>query len=158
MPLTDAPSPCTAGRSRVARALGVLLIVGLVPVFALFAPPSAWDQPALFLSLLAIALISYCSMVAIKAATFLDAEFIAVLLALAFLGPLPALCVWLAGEGAFLALDRRRSEAHLANISSYAWASLAGAATLEALGTAPVGPEAGVHTYAAPVACGTVIP
>jgi hypothetical protein len=84
---------------------------------------SHWDQPALLLSLLAIARISYFSMVAIKAATSLDAEFIAVLLALAFLGLLPALSVWLVAESAFLALDRHRPEAHLANVSSYGWAS-----------------------------------
>jgi hypothetical protein len=157
MPLTAATSPCTVGRSRLARALGALLIAGLVPAFAIFAPPSMWDQPVLLVSLLAIALISYFAMVAIKAATFLDAEFIAVLLALAFLGPLPALCVWLVGEGAFMALDRRRAEAHLANISSYGWASLAGAFTLEALGTGPVASGWGIRSYAAFVVCGIVM-
>src|SRR2546422_200107 len=112
------PPISTSGitRTHVARAFGLFLIAGLVPAFALIAPPSHWDQPALLLSLLAIALISYVSMVAIKSATFLDAEFIAVLLALAFLGPLPALCVWFVGESAFLALDRHRPEAHLANV------------------------------------------
>jgi hypothetical protein len=157
MPPTDAISPCTVGRSRLARALGVVLVAGLVPVLALFAPPSQWDQPALLLALLAIALISYFSMVAIKAATFLDAEFIAVLLALALLGPLPALCIWLMGECAFLVLDRRRPEAHLANVSSFGWGSLAGALTLEALGTGPVTSASGAQAFAALVACGVVM-
>ena len=150
-------SSSTVDRARAARLLGVLGVAGLVPAFALLAPASAWDQPALLGSLLAIALVSYFSMVAIKAATFLDAEFIAVLLALAFLGPLPALCVWVAGECAFLALDRRRPEAHLANVSSYGWAALAGSLVLTGLGSEPLTSGSGLDAYAALAACGIVM-
>jgi hypothetical protein len=135
----------------------VLLVSALVPAFALIAPSSHWYQPAIFLALLGIALISYFSMIAIKAATFLDAEFIAVLLALAFLGPLPGLCVWLVAECAFLAFDRRRPEAHLANVSSYGWASLAGALTLAAFGAEPVASGSAPEAYVALVACGVVM-
>jgi hypothetical protein len=157
MPPTDAPRPCAVSRSRAARVLGALLVAGLVPAFALFATSSAWSPPVLLFALLAIALISYFSMVAIKAATFLDGEFIAVLLALAFVGPLPALCVWLVGECAFLALDRRRPEAHLANVCSYGWASLAGAFTLEALGGGPGTSGSGLPAFAALAVCGIVM-
>jgi len=38
---------------------------------------------------------------------FLDAEFVAVLLALVYLGALPAACVWLAAEGVYFVLSRR---------------------------------------------------
>ena len=64
---------------------------------------------------------------------FLDAEFVAALLAVVLLGPLPATCVWLTGEAAYLLLVRQRPLAHLANIASYGWAALAGALVLEAL-------------------------
>jgi hypothetical protein len=109
------------------------LLAGLGPALAL-APASHWERPVLLAALVAIALVSLSSMVAIKQATFLDAEFIAVLLAVAFLGPLPAACVWLAAEIAYFLFDRHRSEAHLANLASFGWATVAGAIVLSALG------------------------
>jgi hypothetical protein len=98
------------------------------------------------LALAAIVLISLSGMVAIKHATFLDAEFVAVLLAVAFAGPLPAACIWLTAEAVYLLFDPHRIEAHLANVASYGWAVVAGASVLAALGpdrlTAGDGPAA----------------
>jgi HD domain-containing protein len=122
------------GRARPARRVAAIALAGLVPAFALLAPASRWDQPVLLAALVAIALVSLSGMVAIKQATFLDAEFVAVLLAVAFLGPLPAACVWLVAEGAYFLLDRHRLVAHLANVASYGWAVLVGALVLRALG------------------------
>jgi hypothetical protein len=65
---------------------------------------------------------------------FLDAEFVAVLLALVYLGALPAACVWLAAEGVYFVLSRRAIEVHVANIASYGWAVLAGSFVLSTLG------------------------
>jgi hypothetical protein len=122
------------GRARLARRVAVIALAGLVPTLALLAPGSRWDQPVLLVALIAIALVSLSGMVAIKHATFLDAEFIAVLLALAFLGPLPAACVWLVAEGAYFLLDRHRTVAHLANVASYGCAVLVGGLVLGAFG------------------------
>ena len=108
-------------RAPFARLFALLALFGLIPAFAL-APPSHWDQPVLLLALGAIVLVSLSGMVAIKQATFLDAEFVAVLLAVAFAGPLPAACVWLAAEAVYFLFDQHRIEAHLANIASYGWA------------------------------------
>jgi hypothetical protein len=66
---------------------------------------------------------------------FLDAEFIAVLLALLFLGALPAACIWLAAEAVYFVLSRRPVEAHVANLASYGWAVLTGALVLSLLGS-----------------------
>jgi hypothetical protein len=97
----------------------------------------------------AIALVSLFGMVAIKKATFLDAEFVAVVLAVAFLGPLPAALVWLTAEAAYFVLDRHRTVAHLANVASYGWAVLAGAIVLGALGPDRLTATAGPAAYAA---------
>jgi hypothetical protein len=66
---------------------------------------------------------------------FLDAEFVAVLLGLYFLGPLPAACIWLAAEGMYFVLSPRPMEAHVANIASYGWGVLAGSLVLSVLGS-----------------------
>jgi HD domain-containing protein len=76
--------------------------------------------------------ISSPSTVAVGPRSFLDAEFVAALLAVVFLGPLPAMCVWLTGEVALFVLDRHRPLAHLANCASYGWAAVAGALILNA--------------------------
>jgi hypothetical protein len=73
--------------------------------------------------------------VAIRPAVFLDAEFVAVLLTLDFLGPLPAACIWLAAEGVYFVLSTRSMEAHVANIASYGWGVLAGSLVLSVLGS-----------------------
>jgi HD domain-containing protein len=138
----------------LARAFAVAALAGLAPALALLAPASRWDSPVLLGALVAVALVSLSSMVAIKQAAFLDAEFVAVLLALAFLGPLPAACVWLAAESAYFLLDRHRTVAHLANVASYGWAVFSGAVVLGALGPDHLSPGAGPGAYAALAAAG----
>jgi hypothetical protein len=64
---------------------------------------------------------------------FLDSEFVAVLLAVVLLGPVPAFFVWLAGELAYILLLPRRLVANLANIASYGWAAVTGALVLDAI-------------------------
>lgn len=130
-------------RSRSACAASALALIALVPAFSILAPSSRWDRPVTLAALCAIALVSYSSMVWMKPVVFLNGEFVAVLLAIGFLGPLPGLCVWLVAETAYFALDRHRLEAHLANVVSYASAALACAVVLDAIGaTSPSGPLA----------------
>src|SRR4051812_10348932 len=138
-----------AGRTLVARWVAVVSIATLVPAFYLAGPASQWNDPVLLVALAAIALVSLWSMVAIKRAVFFDAEFVAVLLALAFLGPLPAACVWLAAEAVYLVVNRRPVEAHIANIASFGWAVFAGALVLDLLGAGHLTAESGPADYAA---------
>ena len=99
------------------------------------------------MALAAIALVSLWGLVAIRPSVFLDAEFVAVLLALAFLGALPATCVWLAAEAVYFVLSRRSAEAHVANLASYGWAVLSGALVLNVFGID--GFDSGSGSYAA---------
>ena len=129
----NATAAGNAGRALVARWVAVLSIAALVPAFAL-APSSSWDDPVLLVALTAIALVSLWGLVAIKSTVFLDAGFVAVLLALDFMGPLPAACVWAATEAVFFGLSRKSVEAHVSNLASFGWAVLAGGLVLETLG------------------------
>ena len=135
MKVPKASAAGNAGRTLVARSVAILMIAALVPAFALAPGASRWNDPVLLVALTAIALVSLWGLVAIKPAVFLDAEFIAVLLALVFLGALPAACVWLAAEAVYFVLCRRPVEAHVANIASYGWAVLTGTLVLSLLGS-----------------------
>jgi hypothetical protein len=143
-----------AGRSGLALRAGALAMIALMPMLALVAPESHWDQPVLTLALGAIALVAYGGTIRIRPIAWLDGEFVAVLVAIAFLGPLPGMCVWLVTEAAYFLLDRHRLAAHLANVASYGWAALAGAAVLASLGAAPLHSGAGPVTYLALAAAG----
>jgi hypothetical protein len=124
-----------AGRTLLARWVAILMIASLAPAFAV-APGVAWpNDPVPLVALTAIALVSLWGLVAIKPAVFLDAEFVAVLIALDVLGPIPAACVWLSAEAVYFVLSRRPVEAHVANLASYGWAVLTGAVVLDVLGS-----------------------
>jgi hypothetical protein len=122
------------GRTLLARWVAILAVAALAPAFAL-APADRWDDPVLLVALTAIALVSLWGLVAIKPAVFIDAEFVAVLLALTFLGPLPAASVWLAAEAVYFVLTRRPMEAHVANLASYGWAVVTGSLVLSVFGS-----------------------
>jgi hypothetical protein len=124
------------------------LTAAAAPAFVLVSGPR-WDDPVLLVALMAIAVVSLWGLVAIKPSVFLDAEFVAVLLALAFLGALPALLVWLAAEGVYYVLSRRTLVAHLANVASYGWGVIAGAIVFQALGGEPLEASSGPGAFAA---------
>lgn len=130
-----APAAGNAGRTLLARWVAILTVAALAPAFAVSPKASHWDDPVLLVALAAIALVSLWGLVAIRPAVFLDAEFVAVLLALDVLGPLPAACIWLAAEGMYFVLSTRSVEAHVANIASYGWAVLGGSLVLNVLGS-----------------------
>jgi hypothetical protein len=94
-------------------------------------------------ALIALGVIGCFNSVKIRSTAYLDAEFVAALLAVVLLGPLPAICVWLAGEAIYLLLLPCRLQAHLANVASYGLAAIAGSWVLEAL--APNGASAGLE-------------
>ena len=133
------------------------MTAALAPSFVFSSWPAHWDDPVLLAALAAIALVSLWGLVAIKPSVFLDAEFVAVLLALGFLGPLPALCVWLVAEAVYFALSRKPIVAHLANVASYGWGVLAGALVFDLLGSGRLEAGSGFADYAALAAAAVAI-
>jgi hypothetical protein len=117
----------------VARWAAVFATVACIPLLLIASRADRWDDPVLLVTLGAIALLSLWALVAVKPAVFLDAEFVTVLLALAFLGPLAAVAIWISAEAVYFVLSRRPTEAHAANVASYGWAVLAGYVVLELL-------------------------
>jgi HD domain len=138
----------TAGR-RSSIVAGLSFFAWLVPAFAFTAGQSNWD-PVLLASLAAIAMASYFGAVALRVATALDGAFIAALMAVVLLGPVPAACIWVATEIAAFFVQRRRLDAFVANTASFSSATLAAAAVLAVLvGSLPMDDGLGLGGYLA---------
>jgi len=145
--LTHGREPSRRG-SPGAAAFAVLAF--MVPAYVGLVPHSRWGPVTLLVALAAISLISYFSAVALHAATALDASFVAALVALVFLGPLPAACIWIASEIGAFAVQRRPLDVFLVNASSFAAAALAGGAVFAALvGAAPLEASPGLSDASA---------
>jgi hypothetical protein len=144
-----APAAGNTGRTLLARWTAVFATTALAPLFAIASGMEQWNEPVLLVTLAAIALVSLWALVAIKPAVFLDAEFVAVLLAVAFLGPLPAAAIWVSAEAVYFVLSRRPIEAHAANLASYGWAVLAGYLVLELLAGGRITADSGPGAYLA---------
>jgi hypothetical protein len=134
---------------RTRRAFGLAihatLVAALVPALIWFAPPSRWDRPELLLVLLVLGVIAYFNDVPLPTGIHMDAGIALALIALACLGPLPALLVDLTPI-AIPALVRREPllrAGNLANVAAYGWEAFAAAWVLAA---AP----AGLHVAALP--------
>jgi putative nucleotidyltransferase with HDIG domain len=110
----------------------VLLVVSVVAA-GLLSTSAAWDPPALFFMLLALAVVSEAFRLRTK--TFsISAAFLSLVLAMILLGPAPAVVVGIVGM-AIDAVRRRAPWRHaLANLSTYAAFPLVGSVTFEALG------------------------
>ena len=94
--------------------LGLTANAALVPAFGFLAPSSSWTPPILMIAIAALALVGCFNSVQVAnrpRSAFLDSEFVAALLAVVLLGPLPGFCVWAAGELAYLILIPVRREA-----------------------------------------------
>ena len=143
--------------SRASLALGALAAVATIPAFLLFAPSGRWSPDELAVTLALIALFSYFGAVAVQASALLDAGFVAALVAVAFLGPLPAACIWIGTEIAAAMIERVKLTAWLANVASYGWGALAGGIVLAALVDVPLGSGSGVEAYAAVALAGLVM-
>jgi HD domain len=144
-------------RSTISLALGLAATAALLPVLALLGPESSWDPGSLLLALAAIAVCSYLGAVVVQTTALLDAGFVAALVALCFLGPLPAACIWIGTEVVALGLERIRATAFFANVASYGWAVLAGWLVLEATADAPLGSDPDAGAYAAVALAGLVM-
>ena len=136
------------GRRRAAVAAGGLLFC-LLPAFAFAAPASRWAPLELVGALAAIAVISYFGAAALKSTKALDAAFIASLLAVVFLGPIPAALIWIASELGAFAAQGRRLDAFAVNAASFASAALAGAFVISPLVPDMLHAQAGAPAYTA---------
>jgi hypothetical protein len=125
------------GRPRLSAVLSFLALVALVPAFVFVAPDSRWEPQSLFAILLAYGFISYSAGIPVRVphrgpVTY-DTGFVAAMLAVVFLGPLPAALVFAAPEpGRWLA--GARSTRVAASAASCGWAALAAAFFLQAVG------------------------
>jgi hypothetical protein len=113
---------------RGARLLPHALLVGaLLPGFLLIAPASRWDRPLILVTLGALAILADRAEVPLPHGTRLDATIALSLIAVAMLGPLPALLI--ACTPAILNGLTGREQlvrpGNLANLASYGWEMLA---------------------------------
>jgi hypothetical protein len=107
--------------------------MALVPAFAFLAPASSWHPSDLVLAFSGIALISYFSALMVDRVLLLDAAIAVALIAVVFLGPLPAACIWIGTELVAWLFERHRPGPFLSTIASYGWAVLAAALLLDTL-------------------------
>jgi len=141
-----------SGAGRRGRTVSIAVsLAGLLPMlgmFAALAPSARFGPPALTLTLLALALASRLGAVSLRPGIELDAAFVAALLALVLLGPVPAACIWASTELCASLVTRRRLDALLANLTSFAAATLWGSVVLSMLaGELPVEQALGPDGY-----------
>jgi hypothetical protein len=113
--------------------LSSLATAALIPAFVLLAPSSSWGQSDLVLAFSGIALISYFSALAVDRVLLLDAAIAVALVAVVFLGPLPAACIWIGTELVAWLFERHRPGPFLSTVASYGWGVIAAALVLDVL-------------------------
>src|SRR3954454_13697263 len=139
------PKGATARRAQLAIAANLGPAVTAVVLFVLLSPPATWDRPVLLAALGAIAAVAFLAEARVKtvaapwALSYFDASIVLALVTLALAGPLPALLVWIVPDTisrVVIRHDRPCSPGHVATVSSFALAALAGYGVLQ-LGAAP---------------------
>jgi HD domain len=126
--------------------LGLLVhggaVLALVPAYVVLAPPSNWEQPGLLAVLCALAIIAIRHDVPLPSGIQFDATAALALIAVALVGPLPALAVIFPpiAVNALCGRERLLRAGNLANVAAYGWYALAGGLLLELL--APAGTAA----------------
>jgi hypothetical protein len=141
-----------APRQRRALVFHALAVVLLVPAFALWAPPSHWDDPVLLLALLGIGIISDLNEVRLPTGIRWDATTVVVLVALALAGPLPAVALSLALLlfGELVQRDRKLIRpGNLANLAAYGWDVFVASLVLALAGVSEVSVQAAPTLFAA---------
>jgi HD domain len=143
------------GRPLVGVAASLIALAALVPAFVFLAPRSVWEPEDLFVLLLGFGFVSYSAAVPLTRTATLDAGFAVALIALVFLGPLPAALAFSAPEvGRWL--EGHPTHRFIGNVASFGWAVLLAGLVLDALASeAPVQLDAGA--YAAVVVAGAVM-
>src|SRR5215203_3716990 len=126
-------------RERAGLAVHLCAAVALVPTYLLVAPPSDWSQPLLLAVLLALAIVAVHHDVPLPSGISFDATAALALIAVALVGPLPALAVIFPpiAVNALLGRERLLRAGNLANLAAYGWYTLAGGLIIEAAGAPP---------------------
>ena len=124
-------------RARVGLALHAAAIAALVPAYVGLAPEAAWSRTGLLAVLAALAVISLRHCVPLPSGITFDARVALALIAVALVGPLPALVVVFVIPVAVNALtgrERLLRAGNLANLAAYGWYTLAGGLVVAAAG------------------------
>jgi hypothetical protein len=116
----------------LALVLSALTLAAAAPAYLFLAPDSRWEPESLLVVLVILAFASYSAAAAVRGMVTFDASFIVALIALVFLGPVPAACVFALPEISAW-LERRRIVSLLGNTAACLWGVLAAALTLELL-------------------------
>jgi hypothetical protein len=127
-------------RQQAALGLKVAAALALIPGYGLLAPPSHWDDPVLFVVLGVLAVIADRSEVRLPSGVGFDAKIALMLLAVALVGPLPALEIvvlpWLDR-----ALTRRHNPSTApaaltvpGYLAGYGWSAIVAALLLQSAG------------------------
>jgi hypothetical protein len=107
-------------------------VAALLPAFIWLAPASRWDRPELLVVLLTLGVIADFHDVPLPTGIRLDAGIALALIAVACLGPLPALLVSLVPlvVGALVRREPLLRAGNLANVAAYGWEAVAAALVL----------------------------
>lgn len=121
-------------RSRfgLALVLSSLALAAAVPAYLFLAPDSKWEPESLLIVLVILAFVSYSAAASVRDMVTLDAGFIVALIALVFLGPAPAACVFALPEISAW-IERRRIVSLVSDTAAALWGALAAALTLQLL-------------------------
>jgi HD domain-containing protein len=142
-------------RLGLALVLSALTLAAAAPAYLFLAPESRWEPESLLVVLVVLAFVSYSAAAAVRGMVTLDASFIVTLVALVFLGPVPAACVFALPEISAW-IERRRIVSLLGNTAAALWGVLAAALTLEVL-TSGVPVHPGLEDLPAVAVAGAVL-
>jgi hypothetical protein len=133
----------SARERAVLACLGVAAL-SLVPAYVLLALEARWDEPLLLAVLCALAIVAIFHDVPLPSGYSFDATTALALIAVALVGPLPALTVIFTpiAVNAMCGRERLVRAGNLANLAAYGWYTLASALLLDAVGAVPAGPVA----------------
>ena len=127
-------------RARLGLGLHVVAVAALVPAYLALRPTAVWGDSLLLAVLAALAVIALRHCVPLPSGITFDARVALALIAVALVGPLPALVVVFALPVAVNALSGRERllrAGNLANLAAYGWYTFAGGALVAASGVAP---------------------
>ena len=131
-------------RERAVLACHGTAALALVPAYLWLTPTSRWDEPLLLAVLLALAIVAIFHDVPLPSGISFDATAALALIAVALVGPLPALAVIFPpiAVNALCGRERLLRAGNLANLAAYGWYTLAGALLLQGVAPEPTGPQA----------------
>jgi hypothetical protein len=123
-------------RERAALVCHGVASLALVPAYLLFRPHAHWDQPLLLVVLLALAVVAIFHDVPLPSGYSFDATTALALIAVALVGPLPALAVVFTPIAVHALCGRERfvRAGNVANLAAYGWYTLAASLLLNAAG------------------------